>query len=145
MRDIELEKVFFYQMEKMMKVVNDYTLTVFKENNFPVTKDQWVILKKVSESAGSTQKHIADSTFKDPAALTRILDLLVKKGFVQRQSSMEDRRAFEIGLTVDGSRLVNRMTPIVQEIRAKALAGISEEEERAVGNILEKMRQNIHQ
>ena len=144
MKDIELEKAFFYQIDKLMKAVNDYTLAVFKENKFPVTKDQWVILKKVSESMGSTQKQIADSTFKDPAALTRILDLLVQMGFVQRKSSMEDRRAFEIILTVDGSRLVNRMTPIVQEIRTKALAGISEEEEQVARNVLEKMRHNFN-
>lgn len=143
MNDVDLDQVFFFHVERMMKAVNEHTLAVFKENKFPVTKDQWVILKKVSEGKEKTQKEIADSTFKDPAALTRILDLLEKKGFVQRKASADDRRSFEIQLTVDGSRLVNRMLPFIQEIRAKALENVSEEEEAGAREVLEKIYGNM--
>ncbi len=143
MKDIALEEVFFFHIDRMMKAVKEYTLQQFKENNFPVTKDQWVILKRIAEVNGSSQKAIADSTFKDPAALTRILDILVKKSLVKRSPSAEDRRTFEINLTVDGSRLVNRMIPIVQEIRKKALSGVSLEEEEEVKRVMKKMYENF--
>jgi len=144
MKDIELDDVFFFHIDKMMKIVKEYTLSEFKSHGFPVTKDQWVILKRISEINGSNQKEIADSTFKDPAALTRMLDILEKKGFVKRQLSTEDRRTFEIHLTVDGSRLVNRMIPVVQGIRAKALQGITNGEEQQVREVMKKMYSNFN-
>jgi len=142
-KDKPLENVFFYHVERMMRKVKTYTLDEFKANQFPVTKDQWVILKRISEINGSTQKEIANSTFKDPAALTRILDLLEKKGLINRQSSSEDRRVFEIHLTVEGNRLVNRMIPVVQEIRSKALAGLGDEEKALVQNVMNKICFNL--
>ncbi|MBL4710632.1 MAG: MarR family transcriptional regulator [Flavobacteriales bacterium] len=143
MQDIKLEEVLFFHIEKMMRSVKDHTLMVFKEHNFPVTKDQWVILKRISDEDASTQKDIAASTFKDPAALTRILDLLEQKKLVKRQGSASDRRSFEISLTVDGRRLVNRMIPVVQKIRAKAMQGISKQEEKQAREIMSKMHLNF--
>lgn len=143
MKDIALEEVFFFHIDRMMKAVKEYTLQEFKSNNFPVTKDQWVILKSIYEKNGSSQKAIADSTFKDPAALTRILDILEKKGLVKRGPSAIDRRTFEVSLTVDGGRLVNKMIPIVQGIRSKALKGVSSEEEKLVKVVMKKMHENF--
>lgn len=143
MQDKPLNAVLFFHIERMMKAVKEHTLKEFREHKFPVTKDQWVILKRVADEDGSNQKEIANSTFKDPAALTRILDILTKKGFVRRQASSEDRRTFEIFLTVDGKRLVNKMTPVVQQIREKALQGVSVKEEGMMRNILIKMYQNF--
>ena len=143
MEDEKLNDVFFFLIDRMMKRVKEYTLLTFRKHKFPVTKDQWVILKRISEDDGSTQKEIAESTFKDPAALTRILDLLEKKGLVRRVSSAEDRRTYAIKLTVEGSRLVNKMIPIVQEIRAKALEGISNQELETIKSVMKKMHLNF--
>lgn len=143
MSDTPLHDVIFFPIEKMMRKVKDYTMAEFKKNNFPVTKDQWIILKRVSEINGSTQREIAETTFKDPAALTRILDLLEKKGLVKRMNSDEDRRSFIVELTVDGSRLVQKMTPVVQSIRKKAIRGISTTDQEKLKQLMEKMTENI--
>jgi len=143
MKDINLNDVFFFQIERMMRAVKDYTLSEFKKHKFQVTKDQWVILKRISEVDGNNQKEIADSTFKDPAALTRILDLLEKKGLVKRETDSSDRRTFTVHLTVEGSRLVARMTPIVQNIRSKALKGISKNEEHQMKEVMKKIVSNF--
>jgi len=143
MKDKALDEIVFYHIEKMMRTVKEYTVAQFKANGFPVTKDQWVILKRIAEINGSTQKEIAETTFKDPAALTRILDLLEKKNLVRRQSNAADRRTFEVHLTVEGSRLVTKMTPVVQEIRSKAMKNISKAEEANLKATLLKMNDNF--
>ncbi len=142
-QDIELNKVVFFPIERMMRKVKEVTVKEFKENNFPVTKDQWIILKRISEINGSTQKEIANTTFKDPAALTRIIDLLEKKGLVKRYMNAEDRRTHSIHLSVDGSRLVNKMTPIVQQIRAKTLKGIDAKDLQLMTKTINKMYKNM--
>lgn len=143
MSDIPLQDVIFFPIEQMMRSVKDYTLAEFKINKFPVTKDQWIILKRISEINGSTQREIAETTFKDPAALTRILDLLEAKNLVRRSESIEDRRTFSVELTVDGNRLVSKMTPIVQAIRAKAIKGVSIQEQKQLRVIMKKMSSNF--
>ncbi len=141
--DEKLNDVFFFLIDRMMKRVKEYTLSNFKENEFNVTKVQWVILKRIAEKNGSTQREIAETTFKDPAALTRILDILEKKQLVKRMASEGDRRSFEVHLTVSGSRLVNRMIPVVQDIRSKALQNVSVEELDMVKTVMKKMYNNF--
>lgn len=143
MQDIKLDEVLFFHVEKMMRAVKEHTVKEFKTHKFPVTKDQWVILKRIADEDGSNQKEIAESTFKDPASLTRILDLLEKKGLVKRESSLNDRRTFIIRLTVDGKRLVDKMIPVVQEIRKRALKGISKSEEEIAKKVMGKIYNNI--
>ena len=137
------EEVIFSLIEHMMKKVRENILAQFKKHQFPVTRDQWIIIKQLSEMNGTTQKELAAYTLKDPAALTRILDLLEKKGLVQRRSNHKDRRTFKIYLTVEGSRLVNKMTPVVQEIKKMALNGISKKDIAVMENSLKKMHSNL--
>ena len=103
-------KNIIFEIERTLRNINSQTLALFRERKFPVSKEQWSVLERISKEEGSNQKDIAKDTFKDPAALTRMLDLLAEKGFVQREASKNDRRTFDVHLTVEGSRLVNRMS-----------------------------------
>ncbi|MEM1221065.1 MAG: MarR family transcriptional regulator, partial [Bacteroidota bacterium] len=105
---------------------------------FPVTIDQWILLKRISEDNGLSQRSLAETTFKDPAAVTRIIDILEKKALVQRHRHPEDRRTHQIQLSQAGFELVKRMTPVVQDIRKKALGDIPTID-------LETTRQVVHQ
>jgi len=141
--DLELSQVVFFQAERMMRKAKELTKIAFKEHNFRVTLDQWLVLKKTSEFDGISQIEIANATFKDPAAVTRILDLLVRKKLVTRTPRPDDRRTHEILLTEAGLDLVRRMTPVVQGLRAKALNGFSAEEVEQLRAGLAKAYQNL--
>lgn len=141
--DLELSQVVFFQAERMMRRAKELTKVAFKEHNFKVTLDQWLVLKKTSEFDGISQIEIANSTFKDPAAVTRILDILVRKKLVTRTARPEDRRTHEILLTEAGIDLVRRMTPVVQGLRAKALKGFSAEEIEQLRSSLSRAYDNL--
>ena len=68
--DQPLENVLFFTIDRMMRRSKEITLQIFKEHQFPVTVDQWILLKRISEQNGLSQRTLADSTFKDPAAVT---------------------------------------------------------------------------
>ena len=63
-----------------------------------ITVEQWVILKIVHESEALTQKELANKSFRDPASITRTMDLLEKKGLLQRDALPNNRRAYTIAL-----------------------------------------------
>ena len=142
-KDKKLDEVVYFLAERMMRRAREYSKTQFKKEKVDLTIDQWVILKRVSEELGISQVEIAATTYKDPAAVTRILDILVKKGFVTRVSKPDDRRAFEIHLTKTGAKLVNKVIPLAQETREKGLEGLSERELKVLNKALKKIHDNF--
>lgn len=138
MKNIALE------LERTLSLIKSKSLVVFKEKNFPISRDQWMILERIAEEEGSNQKDIAKDTFKDPASLTRMLDILVDKGFAKRQASKRDRRTFDIYLTVEGNRLANRMRISLQELEKIINQTLKEDEQKILAATLTKMQNNLH-
>tara|TARA_B110000503_G_scaffold143775_1_gene248426 strand:+ start:9461 stop:9886 length:426 start_codon:yes stop_codon:yes gene_type:complete len=132
-----------FELEKTAHLIRSKTLEVFRENNFLISKEQWLVLERIAAKEGSNQKDIAKDTFKDPAALTRMLDLLVDKGFAQRKASKSDRRTFDIYLTVEGGRLVNRMNPIIEEQNTTIETALTSKDKNSLVAILQKLQQPL--
>ncbi len=141
----KLDDVIYFLAERMQRQAKLYTRQVLKENKINLTIDQWLVIKKVSEESGIVQKEIANSTFKDPAAVTRILDILVREKMVERRVSPADRRVFEIYLSKKGKKIVEKTMPLVYDIRAKGMEGLSATELRALKSGLKKMYHNLIQ
>lgn len=137
-------KKIAFELERTLSLIKSKSLIVFKEKNFPISRDQWMILERIAEEEGSNQKDIAKDTFKDPAALTRMLDILVDKGFAKRQASKRDRRTFDIYLTVEGNRLANRMRISLQELEKIINQTLKEDEQKILAATLTKMQNNLH-
>ncbi|MFT5665849.1 MAG: MarR family transcriptional regulator for hemolysin [Vicingaceae bacterium] len=132
------------ELERTLHLIKGRSLAIFKEKNFPISRDQWMILERIAEQEGSNQKDIAKDTFKDPAALTRMLDILVHKGFAKRQASKSDRRTFDVYLTVEGNRLVNRMRISLQELTKNISQTLTKDEQKNLTATLTKMQNNLH-
>ena len=143
MDDIELVDVIFFLMERTMRSTKEVTRKVFKEHQFDVTVDQWVILKRISEQDGISQIDLANSTFKDPAAVTRMLDILSKKNLIERKPKADDRRVYEVYFTNAGRSLIEQMIPVVKGMRAGAFKDLSDEEMDTLKNSINKIYRNI--
>ena len=98
------------------------------EQGFDITIDQWLVLNAIHEKPDITQFEIASKVFKDTASVTRIIDLLIKKGLLIREAHNSDRRRFTLELTAEGRKLITKITGVVERNRAIALQGITEKE-----------------
>jgi DNA-binding MarR family transcriptional regulator len=139
----KLENVIFFQAEKMMRQTKEITKKVFAKHGFDVTVDQWVILKKIDELSSCSQIQLADNTFKDPASIKRILDILQEKGLITRKIREENKKEHKVSLTKKADSLITAMIPVVQELRKKATEGFSEGERYALLHLLKKMNKNL--
>ena len=81
-----------------------------------------------------------DSSFTE--TMTGIVDTLEKKGLVTRQPNPEDRRSLLVALTEKGKALEDS-TPDLEIIYAKCCVGLSAEEFRQLGLLLEKLDQSL--
>ena len=143
MSDQKLDEVYFYLLERTVRQFRKFSKIKLVEKGFEISGEQWVIIKRISEQEGVNQKEIANLTYKDPASVTRILDILQKKGWIERQSIIGDRRAYGLYLTKEGKSLVKKITPIAKRMRAAGLEGVSQEELENLKKTLNKIYKNM--
>jgi MarR family transcriptional regulator, organic hydroperoxide resistance regulator len=134
-----LDEVIYFLCERMMRRARDYSKAAFAAQGFDISIDQWVILKRISEAEGISQVDLANATYKDPASVTRILDILEKKGWAERQADENSRRAYKIYLTTEGAKFVAQMLPLVVDIRQKGAENLTAEEIQTTKIALKKM------
>ena len=124
----KLERVIFYSVDKTIKTYRQFAQKRFIEEGLDITIDQWLVLNAIAERPDISQLEIAEKVFKDAASITRIIDLLIKKKYLQRETHNSDRRRFSLGLTEEGRELIKSISKVVKQNRAKALKGITEKE-----------------
>ncbi len=139
----KLENIIFFQAEKMMRQAKELTKKVFAEHGFDVTVDQWLILKKLYDQENCSQIQLAETTFKDPASIKRMLDILEKKKLLTRSVKAENKKEHIVELTAEGNTLLKKMIPVVQDLRRKATEDFTDPERYALLHLLKKMNKNL--
>lgn len=79
------------------------------------------------------------------ATLNSAVNKLVKKGYVRRERSDEDRRKILVSLTVEGRKVYRAHRLFHKEMVDEALAGLTEEEERVLSRALGKVKRFFDQ
>ncbi|MGB3180662.1 MAG: MarR family transcriptional regulator [Cyclobacteriaceae bacterium] len=130
-------------LDRTARRVKQYAQKKFKEGQFGITVDQWVVMKQLFQHNNLNQTELAELVSKDTPTLTRIIDLLVSKGYVARQVREHDRRSFLVHLTDEGSRKVETLRPEVKKIRLKAWENLDQEDFSTFQRILSTIHQNL--
>lgn len=73
---------------------------------YDITPEQLVILRAVFDNEGISQKKLAELVGKDPNNVKVLVDKLVKKALLVRQTNPEDKRAFSLFVMPNG-RVLN--------------------------------------
>ncbi|NVJ85922.1 MAG: MarR family transcriptional regulator [Algoriphagus sp.] len=134
---------YSFLLDRTARKVKQYAQQQFKQGNFDVTVDQWIVLKNLSEGGAMSQTELANLVFKDHPTLTRIIDLLVKKGYVERLPHPQDRRSFQLHLTDSGVSKVTSLRPKILQIREKAWENLDEHDFEEFKRILNTIYQNL--
>lgn len=107
-----------------------------------ITVDQGLVLLILNENSNYSQKEIASLIFKDNASITRIIELMVKKGYLVRKMNEQDRRKFNLEITEKGRNTVELLSPAIKQNRTTALHGLSENEIELLDTLLNKIITN---
>ncbi len=134
---------YSFLLDRTARKVKQYAQQQFKTGDFDVTVDQWLVLKNLSENEHMSQTELANLVFKDHPTLTRIIDLLCKKGYVERVPHPQDRRSFQLHLTGTGVSKVTSLRPKILEIREKAWENLSDHDFDEFKRILNTIYQNL--
>lgn len=132
-------------IDRTYKVVRQDLLNRFKENGLDITPEQWVILSRISAEGDMYQTDLAHRSFRDKPTVSRIVDLLAKKGLVKRVQDKTDARRFLITLTPKGKEKVESAYPSVAASREKGWTNLTEEEYTTLVSLLDKVFENYSQ
>src|SRR5690606_10165181 len=77
-----------------------------------LTPREFAILNRLYQFGQLNQTQLADLTYKDKPATSRMLDRLIRNGFVKKLVSKTDRRAFQVSLTAAGEAARARIVPL---------------------------------
>lgn len=142
--DERLEQVLFYTLEKAIKSYRQYAQRRLGELDHDITIDQWLTLKTIQDNPGIPQSEIAFRVFKDQASITRIIDALVQKGFLNRTSHKQDRRRFSLQISRSGKTVLADLAPVIQKNRSTALQGFESDEVNTLKTQLERIIKNCN-
>lgn len=89
----------------------------------------WAPLMHLKETGGgTTQKELAALVGVDGSSLVRVLDILVRQGFVERRADETDGRARLIFLTPEGEDRVNEIRKVLTKGEEAMLVDIGDAE-----------------
>lgn len=110
---------------------------------YEITLEQWVVLSTLAEQESINQKTLSVKTGKDPTSLLRILDILERKGFIERRQFKGDRRASSLFITAEGKSLRNEVAPYIEAHFKKITADIPEQNIEIYEQVLRQIDQNL--
>lgn len=146
---IDIEKSDFNKtiapwLGKSAKMLNGYISEVFHRNNISITKQQWIILKILSDkNEGIIQNKLAFITERNKASLTRLINGMERNGLVTRIRSENDSRKNIVYITEKGTEIFLKTEPLMLSSILKIQKGISEEEMKTFRDVLSKIQQNL--
>jgi DNA-binding MarR family transcriptional regulator len=136
-------RAYFFKIDTTIKKIRNALQKQLTDAGFDLTVDQWVLIDHIERQPGVSQNELAEMTFKDPPTVTRIIDLIEKKGLVERGLVPGDRRKFNLFLTDNGKVLYKNAFPIVAEIRRKGWGDLEEDDYQHFVRIMDSIYNNF--
>ena len=101
------------------------------------------LLHALWEQEGLSHTELSTQLQISPATTTKMIQRMEKAGFVQRRPDPQDQRRSRVYLTDAGRSIRSEVEAIWVQIEAEIFAGFSVEEKETLGNLLQKIRNNL--
>lgn len=132
-----------YYLERTTRIVKLSYLQAFAQLGVDITPEQWVMLDSLYQRNGQSQTELAGDSYKNAPTVSRILDLLEKKGLVERQRFANDRRRYKIFLTKEGQVTVEKVKPAVASLREQGWQQLTDEDYSTFLRIMNQVFDNL--
>jgi DNA-binding MarR family transcriptional regulator len=103
----------------------------------------WRVLGALYGRRGFSMTEVADIVAVDPTTLSRTVAQLVRAGLVSRLADVGDKRVARLTLTPAGTRLTQRILPVVFRLNEAATAGLPEPMVALMRWAMREMRGNL--
>ncbi|MBN2469334.1 MAG: MarR family transcriptional regulator [Anaerolineae bacterium] len=106
-------------------------------------KGQPYVIELLSEQDGLSQGELGEAMRLQPATVTKMVQRMEQAGFVERRADVRDQRISRVYLTPAGQQVRPALDAIWDEIAAELFAGFSEEDQRQLEELLQRLCENL--
>ncbi|MCG6148373.1 MarR family transcriptional regulator [Leptospira levettii] len=141
-----MNEIFSYlgiHLSETLLLMRKFLANEFETNQVGMRFEEWVQLIPLMEKESLNQKTLSDRLAKDKTTISRLVDGWVKKGWVKRIQSNEDKRSFSLKLTTKGKSIWEKGIPVVREADLVFKKNLSEENEKELFVTLFKIQTSI--
>lgn len=110
---------------------------------YSISYAQRVILIRLCEKDGLTQKELAQDTYFEQSNMTLMLDKLELKGLIKREPKENDRRAYLVKITAQGRNLKNVLISLGDNVIERAFKGVSHDQKEELSRLLQTLYENL--
>jgi DNA-binding MarR family transcriptional regulator len=132
-----------FLLESTTRIVKLCFNKAFTQLDVDITPEQWVVLDTLMDRGPLSQVDISGIIFKDAPTVSRLIDQLERKGFLNRLPSETDRRATVIKITTEGKNLVDHCLKEVRQLRELTWKNLSEEDYNHFTRIINQVFNNM--
>jgi len=108
-----------------------------------LTRAQWHLIAAVARNPGATQRIIAEALEVREITAGRLVDRLCEDGYLKRQESPTDRRAYCVYLTPAAQPVLNKLDELARIHEKAIFAGFSPEDLERLDSLLEAVGRNL--
>lgn len=87
---------------------------------------------------------VADRMIQVAPAITRVIDQLVERGWIEKTQSASDRRVFLVEISVKGKTLLRRIDGPIEQLHQSLLGHVADKELQTLIETLQTVRQKIY-
>lgn len=142
---IDFENSIGPWLGKTIKIIDIKLHEQFNLHGVDLTKEQMVVLKKLSLKDGLNQNELATLTLRNKSSLTRLVCKMEKKGLILRKTCKEDKRNKHLFITPLGKETFTKSKPIIKSMLATMQKGITEEEKKTMIRLLKQIQENFNE
>lgn len=140
---IVLDHALVFWLDRVQGRTRAELYSVFAQRGVEMTPERWVVLVRLWETDGLTQRELAERVFKDEPTVSRILAGMQAKGWVVRRADAADGRTRRVHLTAAGRELQRELVPLAKKLVARIEKGISEADLAVTRRTLQRIVENL--
>lgn len=139
----ESSKSIGYKVNKLDGILRSEFQDTLHKAGWKITPEQWGTIHFIMHNPGCPQTLLAKSSSRNQTSITRLLDGLQRKDFIERRNDESDRRVYRIYLTDKAVKMYNLTFSSVEGFNTKLKSLLSDEEGQMFMNLMEKLYTSI--
>ena len=139
----DLDDAIAFRIHRSNRLLRTHLARFLQASAPDITPEQWFVLARLAHRAPVRQVELAEPVLGDPPNVSRLVDALVARGYVERSPDPGDRRSWLVSLTTPGRRLAGLILASAIDERQAVFAGFDEAELDIMATMLDRIDTNV--
>lgn len=142
-----MNKFYFSTVHQIIKTGHWITEQVNKElKEFGITEPQYNVLRTLKSSGNVplTVQEILEHMVQQSSNVSRIIDKLLLKGYVDRETCPSNRRKMDITITKSGENILEQLDQKVHQLHAPMFEKLNHQELDTLKHLITKLTDTSH-